>query len=430
MAPEIERILQRSLDAIETNLRAQISVQELCADAGFSLSQFYRLFEAATGMSVGRYITRRRLLHAVYAMSRGMDATAAALEYGFDTHAGFYKAFRREFGCAPTVYLRTHQAARPARVHLKEVAKMVHSKQIARVLSAWGLEGETTASVYYANTGYQSENTLYVGNSLVLKWSDSLGLMQRQAQLQRALFEHDLAAPVVPAKDGREIVRDEETDFMLMERVQGAPFNALRAMENPQEAQAVGEGLARLHAVLRECDPLLCEEEDLLKTLREWAVPAAQKAMNLEEGWTHEYLNRFALVYPSLPCQIVHRDPNPDNILMDGNRVVGFLDFELSRILPRIFDVCYAATGVLVDTFSTIAPQKRLDAFFAVAKELWQGYDRAAGFTPQERRALPDMVIAIQLICVAAFTGVEKFAQLAEENQKMLRMILDNMDRF
>ena len=106
MAPEIEAILQRSLDLIEENLRAEITVQELCDDAGFSLYHYYRLFEAATGMSVKRYISRRKLLHAVYEMHQGMDAIDAALTYGFQTHAGFYKAFRREFGCAPSEYLR------------------------------------------------------------------------------------------------------------------------------------------------------------------------------------------------------------------------------------------------------------------------------------------------------------------------------------
>jgi len=40
------------------------------------------------------------------------------------------------------------------------------------------------------------------------------------------------------------------------------------------------------------------------------------------------------------------------------------------------------------------------------------------------------MVVAIELICVAAFSGSEKLRQVLEENKRMLRFILENMDRF
>ncbi len=428
MSPEIERIIQQSLDTIEDNLRAQITPQELSEQAGFSLYHYYRIFEAATGMSVMRYITRRRLLHAAYAMSRGTDATAAAMEFGFDTHAGFYKAFRREFGCAPSRYLRTHRAARPFRINLKEVTRMADSKIIAQALKEWGMERAPVTNIYYTNTGNRSESTFFVGDAHVLKCSARLGELHRQAALQRTLFAHGLAAKIVPAADGREIVRIGEMDFMLNERLKGRPANAMQMMAESQQAHAVGEGLARLHAALRECDPLLCAEEDLLATLRDWAVPAAQRAMNLDSAYVQTYLDRFAALYPQLPKQIVHRDPNPDNIFLLEGRVEAFLDFDLSRILPRIFDICYAATGVLSDAFTRVDSAKQ-PAFFDVAQAIWHGYHAVAPLTDAEKQALPDMVIAIQMICVAAFSGTEKFAELAETNRRMLRMMLENDEK-
>lgn len=89
-----------------------------------------------------RYITRRRLLHAAYVIQKGMDALEAAMLYGFDTYAGYYKAFCRECGCSLTRYLQTHRAATPVRVNLKEENKMPDKKQLEQVLEAWGLQNE------------------------------------------------------------------------------------------------------------------------------------------------------------------------------------------------------------------------------------------------------------------------------------------------
>ena len=428
MYDQLTDILQRSLDQIEDNLRAELSAQELCRQVGFSLSHYYRIFEAATGMSVMRYITRRRLLHAAYAMSRGERATEAALNYGFDTHAGFYKAFRREFGCSPSAYLRSHRAARPMRVNLKEVTKMLDSRQISRALSAWGLEEAPVSNIYYANTGACSENTFLVGQQMYLRVSGRLGELHRLAALQKALLPYDLAAPIVTAKDGREIVTVDQTDFLLTRRLPGRAADALRLMAHPQEAAAIGEGLARLHQALRTCDAVLCQEEDLLRTLRDWAIPAAKQAMDLDGAFLNKYMERFSALCSTLPRQIIHRDPNPDNILLENGRVTGFVDFDLSRILPRIFDVAYAATGILCDSFTRL-DRAQLPAFFEAAHALWQGYDRSARLTDEERRALPDMVIAIQLICVAAFSGSDKLAELARINQQMLRFLLENIEK-
>ena len=94
--------VQRSLDYIEENIQAEITATELADQAGFSLFHYYRLFQQATGLTVMQYILRRRLLHGVYAMKQGATKTDAALRFGFDTYAGFYKAFCREFGSTPS----------------------------------------------------------------------------------------------------------------------------------------------------------------------------------------------------------------------------------------------------------------------------------------------------------------------------------------
>ena len=427
MAPEIIEIIQASLDAIEERLCTELDVRELAGAAGFSLYHFYHVFEAVTGTSVGRYITQRRLLHALWSMSCGQSATEAALNYGFDTHSGFYKAFRREFGCSPSEYLKSHRAARPLRVNLKEVPKMTDMKTVARALTEWNIEDAPVVPAYYANTGYRSESTFCVGDNYCIKVSRRPGELQRQAALHRALAAEKLAAPIVPAPGG-DVLTMNGMDFLLMERVEGQPVDAVAVLKRPETARAIGEGLARLHAALCECDPLLCYTEDYAATLRNWAAPIVRGVIG-EETWLDDYIVRIEQVFPRLPMQIVHRDPNPDNLLMKDGKVTGFLDFDLTRVLPRIFDLCYAATGILCDAWASVDSQQRM-GFFHAARAIWEGYDAVSPLTDEEWRALPDMVLAIQLTCVAAFADSDKLAQLFEINREMLRFIKDNVDCF
>lgn len=148
------RILQDSVDYIEANLKADITAQELADRAGFSLFHYYRLFQQAVGMPVGQYITRRRLLHAIGAIGNGCRMIEAALEYGFDTHAGFYKAFVREFGCSPSSFLKKYRIRRAKAPNLmQEEPIMMTHKQIGEVLRHWNMEKASVSDVCYYGTG-------------------------------------------------------------------------------------------------------------------------------------------------------------------------------------------------------------------------------------------------------------------------------------
>lgn len=49
---------------------------------------------------------------------------------------------------------------------------------------------------------------------------------------------------------------------------------------------------------------------------------------------------------------MIHRDPNPGNIILCGDNW-GILDFDLSERNIRIFDPCYAATAILSESYET-----------------------------------------------------------------------------
>ncbi|MHB9025228.1 MAG: GNAT family N-acetyltransferase [Armatimonadota bacterium] len=94
------------MDYIEAHLTEELSIAALADMAGYSPWHFYHLFAESTGMPVMTYIRARRLQQAVEEMGYGRKLIDIALDYGFETQAGFYKAFHRQFGCSPSRYRR------------------------------------------------------------------------------------------------------------------------------------------------------------------------------------------------------------------------------------------------------------------------------------------------------------------------------------
>ena len=199
-------IIQQSLDYIEENLQTEITATELADTAGFSLFHYYRLFQQATGLPVMQYILRRRLLHGVYAMKQGSSKIDAAHLYGFDTYAGFYKAFCREFGATPSAFLKSCRAKRPYRIDLtKEEHMTVTHKKAAQILKYWNLDSETITDIYYDGTGNKNDSACYVGEEFVLKYTANLGKLKNHIEVSKAIESIGLlSASPVATTDGQE----------------------------------------------------------------------------------------------------------------------------------------------------------------------------------------------------------------------------------
>ena len=415
---DYRRIIQQSLDYIEENVKTEITAAELAETAHFSLFHYYRLFRQATGFPVMQYILRRRLLHGVYAMRQGCGKTEAALTYGFDTYAGFYRAFCREFGSTPSEFITSCRAKRPFRIDLfREETMMITHKKAARILEHWNQSHETIADVYDEGTGNKKDNALWVGQDYVLKYTVNLGKLKKQIQVARALGGIGLlcAAPI-PTAQGAEYVREDEGYFFLTCRLPGNQMVSHKF--GAGDGRFVGEIIGQLHLALRSVEDCV-SEADLLATVRDWALPKAQRALNLADTFCRDYLETFTRLYPVLPRQIIHRDPNPGNIIC-GEDQWGFIDFELAERNVRIYDPCYAATAVLSETFGA-DNEGWLDIF----RDILNGYDSVVRLTQEEKQAIPYVILANQFVCVAWFSEQDRYAEIYETNRKMTAWLLE-----
>ena len=408
--------LQKSLDHIEENLRAELTARELAEQAGYSVYHYSRLFRTATGMSVGHYILRRRLLHGGYAMARGKSGVDAATEYGFDTYAGFYRAFLREFGCTPSEYLRSSRGKKPWRVDLTREERTMTHKEAARVLKHWGLEGEKLQDLLVESTGAQRGDIVQVGARYFLKRTAQPQRLESRLALTRALAAAGLLTPVpVPTLAGGDWVEEDGSCYTLTERLPGQTVTASELLD-PELARQEGGAIASLHRVLAGVDDQAVET-DLLNDLKTWALKGAKEALGLTNGWCENYLAELEALWADLPRQIIHRDLCPGNLVRSDDGW-GFLDFELSQRNIRIYDVVYAAGAVLSETFG-----REQDRWLDFWHALLEGY----GPAENERRAAPLILLGSQMVCVAWFAGQEKYRDIFEVNRKMTHWLLERM---
>ncbi|HJZ96396.1 MAG TPA: helix-turn-helix transcriptional regulator [Candidatus Solibacter sp.] len=72
--------------------------------AGASRRTLERIFRAETGMSLGQWLRRQKLLDALRRLAAGEAVNAVALELGYSSASAFVAMFRRELGHTPTRY--------------------------------------------------------------------------------------------------------------------------------------------------------------------------------------------------------------------------------------------------------------------------------------------------------------------------------------
>ncbi len=412
-------IIQNSLDYIEDNLKAEITAKELSEMAGFSIFHYYRLFQSAVGMPVMQYISRRRLLNALYDMHCGEKMITVALSYGFETQAGFYKAFVREFGYTPTQFLNMSKKKKPYRINLfTEEHIMVSHKKIREILRNWELEKENITDVVYDESGNVNESACYVGENYVIKYSANLRRVENHILLSQAIESVGLAvATPIKTKEGKFMVVDGELYFYVTKRLPGKQLktSTMYLDDYVKKARYIGEVIGQLSIALSKVD-VVVNETNIFKRAKEWAIPKLSEKMSLSEEFIKRYEREFGEIYDALPQQIIHRDPNPGNIILDKDNW-GILDFDLSEKNVRIFDPCYAATAILSESFEERNFEK-LSQWIMIYKNILCGYDEVVKLSDIEWKAIPFIVITNQLIATAWFSEQEKYKDIYETNKK------------
>ena len=316
-------IIQKTLEYIEQNLKAEITVKELAEMSGFSIYNYYRIFKAAIGMPVMQYIQRRRLLNAIYDIRQGEKMTVIALLYGFDTFAGFYKAFKREFGYTPSQFLEKYEAKKPYKINLfQEEHIMVTHKKTREILTNWNLQDEEIKEAFFESSGIHNESAYYVGDKYMIKFSANLGKIKNHIELSDAIERAGLyAASAIKTVEGKTIVEDGELYYCLVKCLEGRQMKAEAIYEGDysHKSRFIGEIIGQLHLALANLDAVV-QDVNLYNNVVNWALPEAKKLIGLSDELCADYVNHFKTLYDKLPRQVIHRNPNPSNIITSDTK--------------------------------------------------------------------------------------------------------------
>ncbi len=403
-------IIQNVLDYIDENIKSEINNDDLCNIAGYSYIHLVRLFKQYLGVTPNEYILKRRLLYAVYELNDNLSKTDIAFEFGFDTYAGFYKAFKREFGCSPSKFTKSYIGNKPYKINiLQEEHIMVSKTKIQKILSNWNLQNSIVKSIINENTGKQSENSYYIGDGYVMKYSTNFAVIKKST----------LFSEVFKLNNGDDYLQCGELYFIVTKRIYGNQLKCVDIFNDTSIALTIGENIAKLHNKLKFYDIDDFEQaniyDDCINNLNK-----VQKVANLSNELCEKYKNEFGKLINKLPTQLIHRDINPSNMIFAGKEFKGFVDFDLTEVNVRIFDICYCATAILSECFNN---QIDFEVWQEILDNLIKGYNSINKLSKEEIEAIPYVIYSIEIICIAYFSKYDKFEELTKTNVNILKQI-------
>ena len=386
----MQKFIKSSLVYIEQNLKTDITVDELAKMANYSVGHFCRLFAQTTDSTIASYILKRRLDHALAEISSGRKAIDVVLEYGFDTYAGFYKAFVKMYGCSPKKYLSIYKNKKP------EVLFMHDIKEIKNMLGNWdissNLEIEDITHTEWQTQKKSEWKTWQIGDGYYLKTNER-SKMIRNINIAKALSKQGLSSEFLPiqTKQGDDYL-DGENIFLLTRKI-GEPLNLrpltddeIGRLENNELRDKygfqLGQAIAKLHKALKSVQDDVKPHEENLYEQGKSAIPIVKKFdMGISDDFFNDYIENFGALNDKLPKQLIHGNLCGDYAVYENGEVVGFKGFDIYNLsFPRIFDIIWGA--------GEINSQPLIDVYLKMLTEMLKGYGSINPLTAEEKQSV------------------------------------------
>lgn len=259
------------------------------------------------------------------------------------------------------------------------------------VLSAWNLAAEASPTASARVTRLRTPSGCFY-----LKASASTESVERELDLMEYLASAGLPVPryIVTAAGQRYAVAEGRA-FWLSRELPGHHFVQFHGSAGLEQVARLATCLGEVHQVLVRAPnpqrfPVFRDSAGhLLATLLARATP-------FDVDRLQRLRSKVASVV-ALPKQLIHRDFHRGNVLFTGEAASGLLDFDLVHEGPRLFDVCYCASGVLSESFQEAG---YAEYWLTVFETIFRAYGRIAGLSTQERSLAWSMLITIELICM------------------------------
>ena len=395
----MQEFIKSSLDYIEKNLKTNITADELAEMASYSAGHFCRLFAQTMDSTVASYILKRRLDHALIEISSGRKAIGVVLEYGFDTYAGFYKAFVKMYGCSPKKYLSIYK------IKKSEVLFMHSINEIKNILGNWdistNLKIEDITHTEWQTKEISEWKTWQIGDDHYLKTNER-SKMIRSIKIAKALSKQGLSSEFlpIPTKQGDDYL-DGEHIFLLTRKV-GEPLNhrplsddEIGRLENNEQREKnafkLGQAIAKFHKALKSVQEDVKPWEGNLYEQGVNAIPTVQKLdTGISKDFFDDYIKSFGVLHDKLPKQLIHGNLCVDTAVYENGEVVGFKGFEIYNLsFPRIYDITWGA--------GEMTYQPEINGYLNTLTEMFKGYDNVSPLSAEEKQSIYYAICATYL---------------------------------
>lgn len=273
---------------------------------------------------------------------------------------------------------------------------------IENVLKQWGLYGASAKEV--------QEYVWNINDAYFLKRYDDPGEGIKTIKIVEQLLKYDMpVAKPVKTVEGHPYAAAEGSIYILSEKLKGNHIEDIWA--DKELFFKMGKTIAQLHCAFAEIETGMdLWDNSLLEELQGWI-----KAVLDESGWKlvreADYLRTLNCLqenYEELPRQLIHRDVHFDNFLFDdrGN-FSGYIDFDLSQRNIRIFDIGYFLAGLLCEEEGRTISDSEWEK---AVSDVTAGYQETLKLTEAEKKALPYVMQAIELLFVAYFIKIQEIS--------------------
>ncbi len=96
----------RIISYINQNIRTSLTIDELSEYFSLSPSYLCRSFKSATGTTINKYITAKRITLAKSLLREGKSVNEACVLCGFNDYSNFLKSFTKAVGVSPKKYIQ------------------------------------------------------------------------------------------------------------------------------------------------------------------------------------------------------------------------------------------------------------------------------------------------------------------------------------
>lgn len=236
----------------------------------------------------------------------------------------------------------------------------------------------------------------------ILKRKASQERLQTECDLLLELSRRNVPVAVpLPASNGRRYVKRDGAFYCVYPYLQGKVYRHHFTRGGLARARMFGEAIAQLHRGLAACEtPPGIKTMDLTGEVTGWAWEAISKRpdqcnVTAISHIVEDFRRGFGRLQSRIPAQLIHRDAHSGNMVFLQGRVSGFFDLEIAVFGPRVFDVCYCATSILISGFGS--PTKRRH-WLRLFRELVRGYHGRNRLSRKEVKSMIWVLEAIQII--------------------------------